>query len=112
MMYKLFYTLGLAAAIAGPAPAQTVDRQEAVTIGCDTPVGHICYFSIVDAKGSTIAHLTLPGGGRVKPNIPPQKGVSYVVTVDQDFTNDRTCLAATKAQRFCKKATLKPGFND
>ena len=107
-------------AAAQTAPAQKTPAQKAAAqkssdlpiIGCDAPAGHTCYFSISDAKGVTLAVITLPGGGRAQSTIRPEKGVSYVVVVDQNLANDRTCQSATKAGLFCKRDVLKPGFNN
>lgn len=96
----------------GDAKGEAPKTQPPTIIGCDAPAGHTCFFSISDAKGATLAVVTLPGGGRAKSNIRPGNGITYVVVVDRDLANDPTCQKATKAGLFCKRDKLKSGFNN
>lgn len=83
-----------------------------VVFACDAPAGHTCYFTAVNASGTVISKLTIGGGGRASKRIKINNSDNYTVTVDRDFTHDRTCETATKAGAFCKHAALVAGYNN
>lgn len=90
---------------AAPATTPTV-------FGCDSPAGHMCYFAVSAPNGAVIARFSVPAQGRVQAIFPQTPGQTYVVTVDQDHSDDPTCQAATRVNLFCKRAYVVAGYNN
>lgn len=80
--------------------------------GCDAPSGHVCYFSVADARGHELIRFSLLGGLRNPLLLSAEERLSYTVTVDRDLTDDPTCGAARRAGLFCKTTLVIKGYNN
>lgn len=116
-MKSIFFALSLSLVLlsgseVASAQKPTLPATAMSTFSCDTPAGHVCFFSISNSAGVMTLGLTIPGGDHAQVLLPANDAQSYVVTVDKNLTQDWTCQAAVRAGAFCKRARVARGFNN
>ena len=51
-------------------------------LGCDAPIGHMCYYTFFDEAAVPSLFLQIPGGQRLKVPVYDHQNYVYVVTID------------------------------